>query len=39
MAIQKDKKIDMKELQKKFERIKEEVLKEEQIKNKIKGMK
>ncbi len=29
----------MKELQKKFEIIKEEVLKEKQIKNKIKGMK
>lgn len=35
----KDEKIDMKQLQKKFNKIKEEVLKDKLIKEKIKGIK
>ncbi len=39
MRTQKDEKIDMKQLQKKFEKIKEEILKDKQIKNKLEEMK
>lgn len=35
----KDEKIDMKQLQKKFNKIKEEVLKDKVIKEKLKGIK